>query len=286
MSLGRIASLHRHPVKSMLGEDRRSVFLGPNGIPGDRSWAVRDEQRGGIRGGKKIPELMGCSARFPEEPAEERVPAPEIRLPHGDAFPCDAPDAASRLSAFLGREVTLWPLVPAEALEHYRRGAPDDPDFEKELRAIFGRLPGEPLPDLGRFPPELLQYESPPGTYFDAFPLLLITRASLASMQAARPDARFDPRRFRPNLVVEDTGDEAFPELAWSGRRLRVGGAVIRVEMECPRCVMTTHGFADLPKDPGIMRALVKETGGNLGAYASVEEPGEVGVGDELTLAD
>ncbi|MCP5058137.1 MAG: MOSC domain-containing protein [bacterium] len=284
MNLGRIRSLHRHPVKSLGGEDRASVYLGAAGIPGDRSWAVRDEQRGGIQGAKKIPALMDCAAKFLEEPKDGQIPAPEICLPSGESFRADAGDAASRLGASVGREVTLWPLVPAEALDHYRRAAPDDPDLEKELRAIFGRLPHEPLPELGKFPPELLQYESPPGTYFDAFPLVLMTTNSLASMQKAHPESNFDVRRFRPNLVVDAEEDEPFPELAWAGRRLRIGGAIVQIEMECPRCVMTTHGFSDLPKDPGIMRALVKETGGNLGAYATVEEPGDVSVGDEVAL--
>lgn len=268
----------------MLGEDCRSVFLAEAGILGDRSWAVRDEQRGGIQGAKKIPALMDCASHFLEEPTDGSVPAAEIRLPGGDTFAADAADAASRLGAFLGREVTLWPLVPAEALDHYRRAAPDDPDLEKELRAIFARRPDEPLPDLGKFPPELLHYESPPGTYFDAYPLSLLTTSSLTSMQKAYPDSTYDLRRFRPNLLIEAEGDEPFPEFAWAGRRLRVGDAIIRVETDCPRCVMTTHGFANLPKDPGIMRALVKQTGGHLGAYASVEEPGEVSVGDRVSL--
>ena len=49
---------------------------------------------------------------------------------------------------------------------------------------------------------------------------------------------------------------------------------------------MTTHGFANLPRDPGVMRAIVKEAGGSLGVYASVDGPGRVRVGDPVTLLE
>ena len=105
-------------------------------------------------------------------------------------------------------------------------------------------------------------------------------------MQARAPDSAFDVRRFRPNLVLSDTdASEPFPEFAWSGRRLRIGEAILKMELECPRCVMTTRGFDDLPNDPGIMRSLVEETGGQLGTYASVERPGAIRVGDTCELA-
>ena len=91
-------------------------------------------------------------------------------------------------------------------------------------------------------------------------------------------------RRFRPNLVVatEELGD--FPEIEWIGRRIAIGETVLKIEMECPRCVMTTHAQGDLPKDPGVMRALVREAGGCLGVYASVEVPGAVAQGDVAEL--
>ena len=83
MSQGTVSALFRYPVKSMAGESLARLELGPRGVPGDRAWAVRDEERGGIRGGKRFPELMQCSARYTDHaPGEGSIPA-EITLPDG-----------------------------------------------------------------------------------------------------------------------------------------------------------------------------------------------------------
>jgi uncharacterized protein YcbX len=283
MIVGRIAELWRHPVKSMEGERIQSAELGAQGIPGDRAWAVRDERRGGIRGAKKIADLMRCKARLPAEPKEGDVPAAEITLPDRSTLSAADADANERLSKALGTPVTLWPLRPATDLEHYRRGKPDTNDVLAELRAIFGREPNEPLPNLGVFPPEIMQYESPPGTYFDAFPLLLLTDASLRHLAELAPDSKIDVRRFRPNLLIRST-EQGFPEIAWAGKKLVVGNATLAVTVPCPRCVMITHGFGDLPRDPGLMRTVVRDADQNMGVYAAVEKPGTIRVGDDVRL--
>ena len=287
MNVGTISALYRYPVKSMAGERLEATELGPKGVIGDRAWAVRDEVNGGIRGAKKIPALMGLAARYPEPPKPEGSSPAEIVLPGGGTVGTTAADVNERLTEALDHAVSLWPLLPEDALDHYKRGAPTHEDFEVELRSIFGREEGEPLPNLGLFPAEVLAYESPPGTYFDVFPLMLMTDASLATLQSKAPDSKVDVRRFRPNIVV-DTGDAApaLPEQAWRGKRLAIGDVVIEVTVECPRCVMVTHGFDDLPKDPTIMRTLVRETEGNLGVYAKVGETGSIRVGDPVRLVD
>lgn len=283
MRVGTVSQIRRYPVKSMAGESLDAVELSSHGIPGDRAWAVRDEVRGGIRGAKKIPELMRLAARYPNPPAPTGSSPAEIEFPDGSRCSTGDPNVHDRLSKALGHRVSLWPLLPPDALDHYRRGAPTHDELEAELRSIFGRNPEEPLPDLSLFPPELLDFESPPGTYFDAFPLLFLSTASLAHMQERAGESIFDVRRFRPNFLVTDTAaGEPFPELDWRGGRFRVGRAVVHVTVECPRCVMVTHGFEDLPKDPSVMRALVREAGGNLGVYATVEEPGPVRTGDAI----
>ena len=285
MRVGTLRQIWRYPVKSMAGEVLEDVRLAERGLPGDRAWAVRDEVRGGIRGAKKIPALMHFGARYETPPAAEGSSPARIVLPDGATVETGAPDVNAQLSSALGHAVSLWPLLPADALDHYRRGRPTHEDIDTELRAIFGRTPVEPLPDLRLFPRELIEFESPPGTYFDAFPLLLLTESALAAMAARAGESVFDVRRFRPNLVVGDTApDEATPEMAWRGQRLTIGEATLRVTVECPRCIMVTHGFADLPRDPAIMRALVREAGGNLGVYATVESPGVVRAGDAVEL--
>ncbi|REJ73897.1 MAG: MOSC domain-containing protein [Acidobacteria bacterium] len=284
--IGRVAEIWRYPVKSLQGERIEHVELSERGVPGDRCWAVRDEERGGIRGAKRFAGLMQLAARFPAEPDERGSSPAVIRFPDGSEIRTGDPTVSERLSEFLESPVTLWPLVPAEVLDHYRRGAPVHEDFDTELRAIFARTPDEPLPDLSRFPPEVLEFESPPGTYFDASPLLLLTRRSLESMARSAPGSRFDVRRFRPNFVLEvEEGDgSAHPELDWVGRQISLGRAVVEVEMRCPRCVMTTHPQGDLPRDPKVMRALVQEVDGDLGVYARVVQPGAVAEGAALRL--
>jgi MOSC domain-containing protein YiiM len=47
---------------------------------------------------------------------------------------------------------------------------------------------------------------------------------------------------------------------------------------------MTIQMQADLPKDPSILRSIVKDADQNLGIYASVVSGGEVQVGDVVEV--
>ena len=278
MSKITLSEIHRYPVKSMLGEMPTEVTVTERGIEGDRAWATRDEVRGGIRGAKKIPQLMMFSARSLDGNSTE------ITAPDGTRCSSSAEDLNTWLSEKLDHAVTLWPLLPADNLEHYRRGAPDSEDFEQELREIFGRTPDEPLPDLSAFA-EVLEFESPPGTYFDAFPIMLMTQQSLDTMARTAPDSAFDEKRFRANFVFDVSDSSApFPEQDWIGRQLQIGDVVLKVLDTCPRCSMTTHATGPLLRDTDIMRHLVKHADGNLGVYAKVVRGGKMTQGQTVTL--
>jgi uncharacterized protein YcbX len=307
MIVGRVREVWRYPVKSMAGERLEASGVGGLGLYGDRGWALRDEEAGEIRGAKISPALMLCAARYRARPeAGGAPPDADITLPDGSKTATDAPDVNERLSKLLGRRVTLWPLRPASDRAHYRRAMPGVraigflsrwrgfrrlalgamrlAGLDKELREDFGRVPGEPLPDLSVFPPTLFEFTSPPGTYFDVFPVHLLTTSSLDALARLNPDSAWDARRFRPNFFIETAGGvEGLVEAGWGGRRLRLGGVVLKCEVPAPRCSMTIQAQDGLPKDPRVLRTIVK-AGQNLGVYASVDTPGLVEVGDEVEL--
>lgn len=307
MIVGKVKEIWRYPVKSMAGQRLDACTVTSNGVLGDRGWALRDEQRGEITSARKSPVLMAFAARYREEPAAGKVPHVDITLPDGTVVGSDAADVNARCGAVLGRSVTLWPLQPASNKAHYRRAQPGAAmmaklgrfevfrkllgrlapyiGLEKELRADFGRLPEEALPDLSVFPAELIEFTSPPGTYFDAFSLHVITTSTLATMARANPTAAWDVRRFRPNFLVETSpGIDGLAEVEWTGRTLKVGEARIKCEVPAVRCSMTTHAQRDLPKDPSVLRTIVRDGGQNLGSYANVVASGRVAVGDVVEL--
>jgi uncharacterized protein YcbX len=86
-------------------------------------------------------------------------------------------------------------------------------------------------------------------------------------------------------LIALDDGAADYPETAWAGRSVRVGDVEIAVHMPTPRCVMTTHPQGDLPKDPSVLRTIVRQADQHVGVYASPSSRGAIRVGDPVSLA-
>ena len=307
MMVGRVQQIWRYAVKSMTGEKLQACEVGFKGIPGDRGWAVRDESRGEITNGKRIPLLMQCSATYRKSPTSGVKTEADIVLSDGTFTATDDPDVNLHLSRVFGKRVTLWPLQPASATDFYRRAGtsariagrltrfssfrsllPTLTSFgtmNRQMREMFSREADEPIPDLSKMPQEVLEFTSPLGTYFDAFPINLLTTASLQKMAQLNPAAIWDVRRFRPNFLLETSEElEGLVEAGWAGRVLKVGGVELKLEIPCARCGMTTHEQKDLPKDPSVLRTVVKEGNQNMGIYASVISGGRVNVGDVVDL--
>jgi uncharacterized protein YcbX len=260
--------LRRYPVKSMLGEEIGASNVTERGLLGDRAYALIDVESGKVVSAKnprKWGNLFGLRAAFVAAPEPwESIPAAGISFPNGDTATTDAPNFESRLSAVVGRPVRLASSVPdAARIEGYW------PDY-----------------DWLESPDAVFEVKLPPGTFFDAAVVHLVTTATLERLKSKSPQSRFDVDRFRPNIVVEtDPAAEGFVENDWAGRTLLIGDEVrLQIVGPCARCVMTTLPQGDLPKDPNVLRTIVEQNQGNVGVLASVVRGGWVRHGDAVVL--
>ena len=117
--------------------------------------------------------------------------------------------------------------------------------------------------------------------HFDDGPVSLVGSASLDAVAAAA-GADVEAVRFRANLVLDTA--VPFVEDAWVGRTLRIGSAVLRVELTSRRCVMVDMATADLPAQPGNLLTVGQLNDTRLGVIAAVVSPGSVACGDVLTM--
>src|SRR4051812_22856273 len=118
---------------------------------------------------------------------------------------------------------------------------------------------------------------------FDVSPLSLTTTASVAAI-GELVGARLEPRRFRPNLLVEASGDDPFAEDTWVGAVLQIGDARMRVDLRDERCVMVNVDPATSERDPAILRTIARERDACLGVYGSTVTPGRIAIGDRVLL--
>lgn len=123
------------------------------------------------------------------------------------------------------------------------------------------------------------------GSY-DAAQVSLISCQTVAKIAEESGTAE-DAWRFRPNLLVDLTADDAFHELSWVGRVIRIGSeARISVTETDQRCMMITLDPVTAKASPAVMRCVTHQHGQSAGVYATVLTPGNVRVGDPIALED
>lgn len=261
-----LAELFIHPIKSTAPLPLTRAIAEPLGLEHDRRWmAVRPD--GSFITGREspslvrvraVPEAGGLRLEAPGRPGlEVPVPAPDaprldVTVWNDRCSAARAGEAADRwLSQFLGEPVAL---VYVDA----RMQRPVDPKY------------------------------APPGDrvgFADAFPLLLLSRASLQELNRRLPRP-VTLSHFRPNLVVD--GCAAFAEDGW--RRLRVGEVELEVVKPCSRCVFTTvdpwTGVKAPDGEPLRTLATFRRQGGKVlfGQNVLVRRPGVLQVGDAVEV--
>jgi uncharacterized protein YcbX len=272
-----VQSIWRYPVKSMAGEQLESVRVSPKGVVGDRVYAFVNEESNRTAVVRKWAEnFLNYHPHFVTEPtADAEVPLLQITMPSGETLTSDTPLLEERISELFEHKLKLMSSAPAGVL------------IEVPAGTLGGSMSG-----VTEFP---LGGGATPGAFVDYGSLHLIASSTMDHFQKAYPQGRFDVRRFRPNIVIQTQAD-ALTENTWVGRTLAIGNElVLRVTIPCPRCISVTLAQDDLPRDPGILRAIAEHNMCDLGdfgtlpcagVYADVVRAGRIQWGDTLRFLD
>jgi uncharacterized protein len=261
-----VSHLNVYPVKSCRGIPLGTATLDRWGIQQDRNWMVVDAE-GCFVSQRTQPRLALVEPALGVEHLTLR--APEMR-------PLELPVTGR---AGPERTVTIW-KDSGRALD------------QGEVAAEwFTRYLGQPvrLVRIGAgFERPVNEVAYPEGAevaFADAYPLLLLSEASLADLNARLPEA-LPMNRFRPNLVV--TGCPAFAEDNW--KRIRIGAVTLRVVKPCQRCATTTvdQSTAETGKEPLATLATFRRAGDgvNFGQNVVHQSVGNLHVGDAVEVLD
>lgn len=222
-----LSSLHVYPVKSCAGLAPDHARVEPRGLAHDRRWMIVDEA-GQFLTGRQWPALVLLRASPSHDGLHLSAPAQRELF-----VPVPAADSACR-------RVTVW----KDTVE-----AADAGDAAAQWLAQFLGRPARLVHMDARSHRPVSPTHAQPGdqvSFADAYPLLLISRASLDGLNArlAQP---LPMQRFRPNLVVQGV-DAPHAEDGWT--RLRIGDIEFDAVKPCTRCVFTTVDPARGEFDP------------------------------------
>jgi uncharacterized protein len=215
-SRAEVTGVFVYPVKSCRGIAQDSAQLAATGFDGDRHWMlVRPNGRFVTQ--RELPRMALL---------ETQLSATTLRL----AAPGMAPLVVIRDADGEARAVTVWKFTG--------RGI----DCGDAAAAWASEYLETPL-RLVRFDPSApreCSEEWTPGTravteFSDGYPILVISRASLADLNARLPQA-LPMERFRPNIVID--GVAAYDEDRI--HELRAGPVTLRIVKPCTRCSITT----------------------------------------------
>jgi MOSC domain-containing protein len=113
------------------------------------------------------------------------------------------------------------------------------------------------------------------GQRFDVLPLTVLTDGMARAVGV-------DHRRFRPNILIGGVAE--LEEAGWPGSFLCIGEVRIGIRNRRSRCVMTTFDPDTLEQDHSVLKRVVLGFGGTVALDCWVDTPGQIAVGDPVTV--
>lgn len=261
-----VSGLYIYPVKSCAGIAVTSATLDRRGFVDDRRFMIVDDA-GSFLTQREFPKLALIAPRTDSDVVSLTAPGMSaidcrIRRGRGDATvtiwgdTCAATDQGDEVSAWLARFLGTRCRLVRQAADDVRR---IDPTYATSAQDEV--------------------------SFADAYPLLLISEASLADLNS-RLDVSLPMNRFRPNVVV--SGSDPYAEDTW--RSIEIGAVEARVVKACVRCVTTTvdQSTAETGKEP--LRTLATYRKGPRGVMFGQNVihagTGTINVGDSLRVRE
>jgi uncharacterized protein len=255
-----VAGIWRYPVKSLQGEAMDAAVVERDGLEGDRRWGIRDGRTGRILTARRRPELLHAGASYRDD-------EPVITLPDGRETTGPGPATDRLLSQWLGHPVSLVSAMSA---------GPGRAEFFED--ATDDSSPA-------------VEWTMPDRRYVDSAALLVLSTASLRAARDLHPSGIWEPRRFRPNVLVDtstdtgtDTDGEGWLEDDWIGQTVGIGSAALSPTEGCVRCTMVTREQPGLPADRDVFRTLARHHGARFGVWCDVASAGLLAVGDRISV--
>lgn len=246
-----VRAIHVSAVKSLRLTAVPEARIEHDGIPGDRRFALLDPT-GRVATQREIGAFAQIQSRFDPQTGELALVMP------------DGTEVAAAVNGGRPTSTQLWGReIEGRTL--------DGPWAEAVSEAV-----GRPLTIL----------ELPDGIRaLDSHPVSLLSQASAAEVGRRGGRDGFDPRRFRPTLLLDGLGPHE--EDGWVGRDVRAGTALLSVIRLDPRCSLTTRDPDTGKRDADTLHWLASYRRGDdgqvyCGLYADVLEPGRVAVGDTV----
>ncbi len=147
------------------------------------------------------------------------------------------------------------------------------PVDSEELRQEIERLSGQ----------SLFLLRNNRGSY-DTAQVSIISRQTILRI-SEESGIKENPRRFRPNFVIDLSQGGAYEELNWTGRILRLGeSARVAITKVDERCVIITLDPDTTEASPEVLRCVAQQHRNVAGVYGAVVAAGEIRAGDPIWL--
>lgn len=212
-----LSEINVYPVKSLGGISLQSSQVKERGLQFDRRLMLVDEERKFLTQ-REYPKMATINLKIAEDGLIASNSGNEILFP----FEADSQEKAtvkvwnSRVKAeFYGDEINEW---FSNLLNIKCRLVSMPEDTKRKVNPFYA---------VRKFKDTV--------SFADGYPFLLIGENSLADLNK-KLETPVPMNRFRPNLVVKDSG--AFAEDNW--KKIKIGNTIFDVVKPCARCVITT----------------------------------------------